>query len=405
MLKFRRFLYLSGSFLLFLVKFAVDIIRMNVEMDMGGLMFLRELAAAGAFFLIFLTLQASVPSHAVNPARRLGVFLFIAAVFMIGAGLMGFLPADGFDAKEFTLRPLDYASLFLSSLFGLLAGIFAMVTLRFLHDLVLMYQKKSTVRNFQIFIVLLLATAVSSLLIRPLESSTVTSVLYGLTLVMAVVNAFRMPWIVYQTKREKILTLVFSFFLFLLFTVGNILLSQNDLLSRGLLYYSRPVQEAVSLSIWFGNLFCGMVFATTLFHLPTAGAFDRKRSEVASIHTLSKLVTQVFDFEKLTESVTSMTLGKRSASCMAHADRRHEEHHPRRDRGSPGYRSPVFALGGISRPQADRCRRCGERSTVRRGSQRRPPPGFTGHRPAGLPCRPHRIPLCNEGVRVRIREG
>ena len=308
MLKFRRFLYLSGSFLLFLVKFAVDIIRMNVEMDMGGLMFLRELAAAGAFFLIFLTLQASVPSHAVNPARRLGVFLFIAAVFMIGAGLMGFLPADGFDAKEFTLRPLDYASLFLSSLFGLLAGIFAMVTLRFLHDLVLMYQKKSTVRNFQIFIVLLLATAVSSLLIRPLESSTVTSVLYGLTLVMAVVNAFRMPWIVYQTKREKILTLIFSFFLFLLFTVGNILLSQNDLLSRGLLYYSRPVQEAVSLSIWFGNLFCGMVFATTLFHLPTAGAFDRKRSEVASIHTLSKLVTQVFDFEKLTESVTSMTL-------------------------------------------------------------------------------------------------
>ena len=152
MLKFRRFLYLSGSFLLLLVKFAVDIIRMNVEMDMGGLMFLRELAAAGAFFLIFLTLQASVPSHAVNPARRLGVFLFIAAVFMIGAGLMGFLPADGFDAKEFTLRPLDYASLFLSSLFGLLAGIFAMVTLRFLHDLVLMYQKKSTVRNFQIFI-------------------------------------------------------------------------------------------------------------------------------------------------------------------------------------------------------------------------------------------------------------
>lgn len=71
MLKFRRFLYLSGAFLLLLVKFAVDIIRMNVEMEMGGLMFLRELAAAGAFFLMFLTLQASVPSHAVNPARRL----------------------------------------------------------------------------------------------------------------------------------------------------------------------------------------------------------------------------------------------------------------------------------------------------------------------------------------------
>ena len=308
MIKFRRFLYLSGAFLLLLVKFAVDVIRKNVELEMGGLMFLRDLAAIGALLLIFLTLQASLSGHGVSPVRRLGILLIVLLAFLIGVGLLAFFPGDGFDAKELGLLPLDYASLFMASLLGLLAGSFAVVNLRFLRDLVHMYQKKWTARNFQLFLILLLATAVSALLVRPLEASTLTSIMYGLALVMAVVNAFRMPWIVYQTKREKILTLVFTFFLFVLFSTVNILLSQNALLSRALVYYSRPVQEFVSLSVSFGNVFCGIAFITTLFHLPTAGAFDRKRSEVASIHTLSKLVTQVFDFGELTETVTSMTM-------------------------------------------------------------------------------------------------
>jgi serine phosphatase RsbU (regulator of sigma subunit) len=307
-MKVRRILFLAGSFFLLLTKFAVDVIRKNVELEMGGLMFLRELAAAGAFLLIFFALQASVSSHAVNPVRRLGVLLVVILVFLIGTGLLSLFPADGFDAKELMLIPLDYASMFVASLLSLLAGIFVIVNLWFLRDLVYMYRKKWTVRNFRIFLILLLATAVSSLLIRPLESSTVTSVLYGLTIGFALVNAFRMPWIVYQTKREKLLTLMFSFFLFVLFTVVNILLSQNQLLSNALLYYSRPVQESIALSVMFGNIFCGMTFVSTLFHLPTAEAFDRKRSEIASIHTLSKLVTQVFDFGELTETVTSMTM-------------------------------------------------------------------------------------------------
>ncbi len=51
-----------------------------------------------------------------------------------------------------------------------------------------------------------------------------------------------------------------------------------------------------------------MAFVSTLFHLPTAEAFDRKRSEVTSLHNLSRLVTQVFDFKELVDTVTAMTL-------------------------------------------------------------------------------------------------
>jgi serine phosphatase RsbU (regulator of sigma subunit) len=58
----------------------------------------------------------------------------------------------------------------------------------------------------------------------------------------------------------------------------------------------------------FATIYFGMTFISTLFHLPTAEAFDRKISEVSSLHNLSRLVTQVLDFNELVESVTTMTL-------------------------------------------------------------------------------------------------
>lgn len=307
-MKLRRFFSLSAAFLLLLLKFAVDIIRKNVELEMGVLVVIRELAGAGALLLVFLALQASLSRHLPNPLRRLGILLLVTAVFLVGVLLLGLVPAQGFDAKELTLTPLDYPSLFLSSLIGLLAGVFAILTLRFLQDLVMAIRRKGTQRNFLILIVLIVATAVSVAPLRPLDSTPVTTVLFTLSLVFAVVNAFRLPWIVYLTKREKVLTLVFAFGLFLVFAAASVMFSQQTFLARSLLYYSYPVREFVMLALLFGTIYFGTSFVTTLFHLPTAEAFDRKRSEVSSIHTLSKLVTQVFDFRELVETVTTMTL-------------------------------------------------------------------------------------------------
>ena len=307
-MKFRRFFYLSGAFLLLLVKFAVDVIRKNVELEVGGLLLLREIVVVGAFLLIFLAIHTSLATRQDNPVRRLGILLLLTVLVLFGFVLLDRVPVDGFDAKEFALTPLDYPTLFVGSLISIVAGVFALVTLRFLRDLVLVLRKKATKRNFLLFVALMLLTAATALLARPLESSTLTDVLFGLTIALAVMNAFRLPWIVYLTKREKIITLAFGFLLFVLFALLNVVLSQSTLFSRAILYYSAPMQKMISLTLIFGNIYFGMAFVSTLFHLPTAEAFDRKRSEVSSIHTLSKLVTQVFDFNELVETVTTMTL-------------------------------------------------------------------------------------------------
>src|SRR5207249_349366 len=75
-----------------------------------------------------------------------------------------------------------------------------------------------------------------------------------------------------------------------------------------LVFYSMPLHSFIWTVSLFATIYFGMTFVSTLFHLPTADAFDRKTSEVSSLHNLSRLVTQVFDFNELVDSVTTMTL-------------------------------------------------------------------------------------------------
>jgi phosphoserine phosphatase RsbU/P len=307
-MKLRPFLFLFAALFLFAVKFASDVITMNVSLGVSGLALFRELVVGAGMFFLYRILQILLPVRTPDPVKRLGILLIGAGILLTLVLLFSTISTQGFETKDMMLKPNDYGTLFVSSLVSIFVGFFAVLSLRFLRDLVLEYRKRWTLRNFRTLVIFILATSVSALALRPLESGVVTSILYGLAIAAGVINAFRLPWIVYLSKREKVLTLVFSFFLFLLLTTLNVLLSQNMLFARGFSYYSVALQKFVSLSLLFSNIYFGMAFVSTLFHLPTADAFDRKRSEMSSIHTLSKLVTQVFDFNELVETVTSMTL-------------------------------------------------------------------------------------------------
>ncbi len=307
-MKLRPFLLILSGLFLLAVKFASDVIAMNVSLGVAGVGMFRELLTAGGFILFYRALHLSLPTRAPHPVRRLGVLLVGAAVLLALLLLVSTIDADGFEVKEMTLRPKDYASLFVSFFVSLFAGCYAILSLRLLRNLVLEYRKKWTLRIFRSLLVLIVLTALSTLAWRPLESNVLTSILYGVAIAVGVFNAFRLPWIVYLSRREKLLTLVFSFFLFVILTVLNIYMSQYRLFSQGVIYYSTALQTFIALGMLFSNIYFGMAFVSTLFHLPTADVLDRKRSEVSSIHTFSKLVTQVFDFNELVETVTAMTL-------------------------------------------------------------------------------------------------
>ncbi|MBM2841422.1 MAG: hypothetical protein HW412_1950 [Bacteroidetes bacterium] len=306
-MKLRRIAYSAGIAFLLIVVLIIDVIRKSVDIDIGGLGFLRDMLIAGVFVLVYLLLELVARTRDLSPVKRMGVTL-VVAVILGAVGISCSIFLDGaFDPKGSRLLPLGYGSLFIATLVSVLFGVFAVGILRLLRDLVLYKRKRGTQRNLLIFVGLTLATAASTLWLMPLEREIYVTILYGLAVTAAIANSFRLSWIVYLSKREKIFSLVYAFFVFGVFILLNILI-QGDSLSKALLYYSYPLKEFVSLVCVFGNIYFGMAFVSTLFHLPTAEAFDRKTSELSSLHNLSRLVTQAFDFNELIDTVTSMTL-------------------------------------------------------------------------------------------------
>lgn len=307
-MKFRRILPIGGLLLLLLVVFLIDLIRKNIGLGIGGLSVVRELMILGAFLLLFLALGRSRRLRKIQPMKNLGVLMIGALIIAAVALLFGLTVDAGFEEKAYELLPLSYGAQFVATFLGIAFGTFSVLVLRLLMDLILYKRKRSTVRLLRIFIGLVLATAISTIMLLPLESGSLTQVLYGAAVVFAVMNAFRLSWIVYLSKREKLVTLAYGFFLFGVFLLLNVVISQNTLINQSLLYYSYPLKQFISLVCLTGAMYFGMGFVSTLFHLPTAEAFDRKTTEVSSLHALSKLVNQLFDFDELVDSVTSMTL-------------------------------------------------------------------------------------------------
>jgi serine phosphatase RsbU (regulator of sigma subunit) len=58
----------------------------------------------------------------------------------------------------------------------------------------------------------------------------------------------------------------------------------------------------------YGIIYFSVLFFTTLFHLPTAEAFDRRTKEISSLQYFSKLINQVFDPKELSDTITELAI-------------------------------------------------------------------------------------------------
>ncbi len=308
-MKLRSILYLLGSFLAFLLVFIIDVIRKNVELNIAGLGTVRELLIIGAFVFLYIFLEARKIHHALTPIKRIGLVMIYSVLITLFCLAVTTLTEDNFDIKDNVLIPLTYWQLFISTAVSIALGVFVVLVFRLVRGLVLFKTKRETQRNFSIYLGLTLAASASVIPLDALESSVFTNILVGFALLFAVIISFRLPWIVYLTKREKIFGLIYGFVLFLVLVGLNIMVgSERGIIGKSLLYHSYPLNRFVFLTTWFANIYFGVAFISTLFHLPTAEAFERKTTEVTSLHNLGKLVTQAFDFDQLVETVTTMTL-------------------------------------------------------------------------------------------------
>ncbi len=307
-MKIRRFIYIIIPIVLFSVVLLIDVFRKNMDTEITGLMAIREILVIFAFFSVYLFWRtlSSVMSTS-NPIRRAGIIFFITLELVLWFVLATLIPKDGFISQKNYPTPIDYHSIILANFSAINSGVLSIGIFLHLKSMVLLRKKKGTRRNFLIFSSALLITAFSSYEAPPLESGIITVICMVITITFAVINSFKLSWIVYLSKREKIYGIIYGILLMGALIFLNSLY-HGVFIQKALLYYSAPMYYFITLVTIFGAIYFGMTFISTVFHMPTADVYERKQSEVTSLHNLGRLVTRVFNFEDLVKTVTRMTL-------------------------------------------------------------------------------------------------
>jgi sigma-B regulation protein RsbU (phosphoserine phosphatase) len=307
-MRMKRALSAGIPIFLFLLVFLTDVVRRGIEIELVWVHLLRDAFAILAFYLSYVFLSSLKGSTAADPVRIQRILLLIGLCIPIAYFSLSLYRHGGFDAVEYRLVPKDYSTLFLAHLISITAGLLILLVLLYLKELIFFKRRKWTKRNFAAFLIALFATSASTFNTTPLDPSILTIVLFGVTIALGVFNSFRMSWIVYLSRREKLYSLFWSLSLLITFVAVSAQTAGGSFFNNSLLYYSPPLRYFTANTAIVCGIYFGIAFISTLFHFPTAEAFERKRAELSSLHNLGRLVARVLNFNELVDTVTKMTL-------------------------------------------------------------------------------------------------
>lgn len=175
-------------------------------------------------------------------------------------------------------------------------------------ELYFLKQKKNISTYFNTMIIFFLVASFASVLNPYPELNYIKTTFIIISIILIIINSIRISWIAFLVKKEKVSLLVFSVIIFILFIVNIANSSDSHLHGQVLLNFSTSLDQFMKLMMIYGIIYFGILFFTTLFHIPTAEAYDRKTQEISSLQYFSKLITQVLDFKELSETVTEIAV-------------------------------------------------------------------------------------------------
>lgn len=217
-------------------------------------------------------------------------------------------PESSDTEKKQVLLPNSFFSLIASYVFGIGFFVFVVQSWHGLRNFVYFKRTPRFELNFRILLGLIIATGIVELG-SPFSASVmqaISIVLYVLVAVYIGFNSFRLGWVLYVTRRDKII----SIFLILTILVLCTVILSTDLLGLGepVSYLSPFIFNFIRFTLIYIISFSFISLFSIIFHLPTTEAFERKSSELSSLHSLSKLVSNVFDLNELSQAVVNYSL-------------------------------------------------------------------------------------------------
>ena len=295
--------------------------------------FSYQLVVIAGFILVWFLLSYYLKQRPISPLKTLWTTLLLALVAAAVIRLMvGITAAENVEGNPAVLGfeydtgvPLTFATVVKMHVITSLRALLAFYLLLRFQDLVLFKRTKQSQRNWYLMLVFMGIASLLTILRDPAEDpGIVQGVAFTLVLILMLLNAFRVSWIVFLSFRAKAAGVGFSILLILLLFAS---LSPGGILPAHFMYIrhaSYPLDQFTLAALAFGLLYCVTSFLFLIFHLPTTGDFRRKAGEITAMYSLTNLVNQAFDPDKLhlTITKTPVDTGTAQMSWLAIADER-----------------------------------------------------------------------------------
>jgi len=278
-------------------------------------------ACFGALWSILENLLGSDRPTPVEAFWHLIVGAAIYAVFFLAIVLLipGGFHEDGTPAAFST--SIQSILLFPASI-----GFCVMLMIRF-RGLILYRRSRAALRSWRWMLVLMILFSLALTFIEELGANVsllVPTIMIGVPLVVvAATNAFRVSWVVRLSAGKKALTILMAVALVGFCTVFASFEDAQILFANTGGYVSAPAFTRhynpgmfffQSITLGFGIIYCLVSILVLIFQLPTASDFRRREGEVAAIFSLTNLVKETFDSQKLLRTVVISAAEAHSAT-------------------------------------------------------------------------------------------
>lgn len=271
-----------------------------------GLRFLQDFLIAALIFFVLQILIQFENSRTTTPLSLVlntGILLAIMFFLLI---FSDYLLPDIFDNINLKLNNPGLVYNIVSFIYVLIIIGFISFFLIVLRHFFFLNRTKNVKIYFNTMLVFFILASLSINFFRDENLSFLNTTFFVVSVLLIVFNSIRISWIAFLSKKEKIYLLLFSFVITILFIVNILNSSDGNIYSQILTAFSPSLKQFNQMIMIYGSIYFVFLFFTTLFHLPTAEAYDRKAQEVTSLQYFSKLITEVLDFNDLAETVTDI---------------------------------------------------------------------------------------------------
>ncbi len=298
--QFKLFLVSAGILTLF--KLLFDSSDALIYLLVNDLLVLITITFLFLSAVVYFLNRRTVPLSLIMNIGIISAFIFLLIAF-----------SDSFFALFFEkaydkIANPGLAASVISIIYVFLITWFAVYIFVALRHLFFLRQSKNLSVYFNTMLAFFVLAAVTRHYLESTDLSFINDTFLMISVLLMFINSIRISWIAFLTKKEKVGLLFLSIIIFVLFVLNASGTGNTATTSKLLYSFSPTLNVFVSLTLIYGAVYFGVLFFTTLFHLPTAEAFDRKAEEVSSLQYFSKLITQVLDFKELAQTVTDITV-------------------------------------------------------------------------------------------------